>query len=55
MDCGIVKPGILARQNFSLHDVGSKKAEALAARLRSISVRTQFAFTADDAQYIRDE
>ena len=49
VDCGIVKPGILARQNFSLHDVGSEKAEALAARLRSISVRTQFAFTADDA------
>lgn len=36
VDNGIVKPGLIARQNFSLDDIGSNKALALAKRLRSL-------------------
>lgn len=35
-DNTIVKPGVLARQNYTTDDVGSPKAEALAHRLRSL-------------------
>jgi hypothetical protein len=49
VDNGLVKPGILARQNFTLNDVGSNKAEALAAHLRSVSARTVVAGAASDA------
>jgi hypothetical protein len=37
VDNAIVKPGILARQNFVLEDIGSSKADALVRRLKSIS------------------
>lgn len=37
IDNAIVKPGLLARQNFRLNDIGSNKALALADRLRSIA------------------
>ncbi len=36
VDNGIVKPGLLARQNFTIDDVGKSKASALAERLRKI-------------------
>lgn len=36
VDNGIVKPGLLARQNFRLEDIGANKATALAARLRTL-------------------
>jgi len=36
VDNSIVKPGVLLRQNFTLDDIGDKKATALARRLRSI-------------------
>ena len=36
VDNTIVKPGLLARQNFALEDIGSPKAEALVRRLKSI-------------------
>lgn len=36
VDNSIVKPGLLARQNYQLDDVGSSKAEALARRLRAV-------------------
>lgn len=56
VDSGLVKPGILARQNFALSDVGSNKAEALAARLRSVSARTLVAGTGTDAHaYITED
>jgi hypothetical protein len=41
LDNAIVKPGLLARQNFTLADIGARKAEALAGRLRSVSMATQ--------------
>lgn len=37
IDNGRVKPGLIARQNFSYDDIGAPKALALAARLRSIT------------------
>lgn len=49
VDNGLVTPGILARQNFALDDVGSNKAEALAIRLSSVSARSVVAGTASDA------
>jgi len=49
VDSGFVKPGILARQNFALEEVGRNKAEALAVRLRSVSARTVVVGTASDA------
>ncbi|MBL9170806.1 MAG: ThiF family adenylyltransferase [Verrucomicrobiales bacterium] len=36
VDNGIVQPGLLARQNFSLGDIGASKATALAGRLRAV-------------------
>ncbi len=36
VDNAVVKPGVLARQNYTLQDIGSAKADALAGRLRSI-------------------
>ena len=37
VDNGIVKPGLLARQNYTLEDIGANKAEALSIRLRAIA------------------
>jgi ThiF family/Prokaryotic E2 family A len=37
VDDGLVKPGLLVRQNYALIDTGRNKAEALADRLRSIA------------------
>jgi integrative and conjugative element protein (TIGR02256 family) len=37
VDNGIVKPGLLTRQNFVLDDIGSNKAKALAPRLAAIA------------------
>lgn len=37
VDNSIVKPGLLARQNYRMEDVGANKAEALATRLRAVS------------------
>src|SRR3984957_19669147 len=37
VDNAIVKPGVLARQNYTLQDIGSQKADALAGRLRSVA------------------
>jgi ThiF family/Prokaryotic E2 family A/Prokaryotic homologs of the JAB domain len=37
VDNGLVKPGLLVRQNFVLADIGRNKAEALAERLRRIA------------------
>ncbi len=36
VDNAIVKPGVLARQNYAMDDVGSSKAEVLARRLQSL-------------------
>jgi ThiF family len=36
VDNSLVKPGVLARQNYRLDDIGSNKARALGGRLRSI-------------------
>jgi hypothetical protein len=36
VDNTIVKPGLLARQNYILDDIGSPKSEALARRLKSL-------------------
>ena len=36
VDSGVVKPGLLARQNFITNDIGNNKAAALAARLRQL-------------------
>ncbi len=41
VDNAIVKPGLLARQNFRLKDIGANKAQALAQRLRLLSAATQ--------------
>jgi hypothetical protein len=37
VDNGRVKPGLLVRQNFTLDDIGSAKAVALASRIKTIS------------------
>lgn len=55
VDSSFVKPGVLARQNYSLNDVGSKKAEALAARVDAVSASTQFRWTAGDAHVFATE
>lgn len=36
VDDGIVKPGLLARQNFVLDDIGANKARALTVRLQAL-------------------
>lgn len=36
VDTGIVKPGLLARQNFTMGDIGNNKAIALKTRLQSL-------------------
>jgi tRNA A37 threonylcarbamoyladenosine dehydratase len=41
VDNTIVKPGVLARQNFRLEDIGANKATALAKRLESIAFGIQ--------------
>lgn len=38
VDNGIVKPGLLARQNYTQEDIGSNKAKKLESRLQSIVV-----------------
>lgn len=40
VDNSIVKPGVLARQNFELGDIGSNKSDALARRLKAITAIT---------------
>lgn len=37
VDNAVVGPGLLTRQNYSLRDIGKRKADALAERLREIS------------------
>jgi hypothetical protein len=49
VDNGIVKPGILARQNYCLTDIGKNKAAALAPRLRSLTRGGQVEDFAADA------
>ncbi|EQD43709.1 UBA/THIF-type NAD/FAD binding protein, partial [mine drainage metagenome] len=39
VDNNIVKPGVLARQNFMLEDIGANKAKALARRICAIAAR----------------
>lgn len=39
-DNGIVTGGLLARQNYTDHDIGAPKADRLAARLRAIATTT---------------
>ena len=41
VDSSMVKPGLLARQNFTLEDIGASKAFALARRLRAICTGTE--------------
>lgn len=36
VDNGLVKPGLLARQNYRTEDIGDKKAQALAVRLKAL-------------------
>jgi ThiF family protein/E2/UBC family protein A len=49
VDHSIVKPGLLARQNYRLKDIGSNKAEALADRLEGITQQTAVAFFGGEA------
>lgn len=50
VDNGMVKPGLLVRQNFTLEDIGANKAKALAGRLRAIAtVAGGIQFFDDDA------
>lgn len=44
VDNSIVKPGLLARQNFRLEDIGLNKAEALAKRIQSLTSSTSIQF-----------
>ena len=61
VDNAIVKPGLLARQNFQLQDIGADKSQALADRLRSLSAEIQceafpreaHAFIAEDPSRLR--
>lgn len=62
VDTAVVKPGILARQNFLLQDIGSNKAQALAGRLTAIvqgctvapHAREAHAFLMEDKGRFRD-
>ncbi|HWB12783.1 MAG TPA: ThiF family adenylyltransferase [Gemmataceae bacterium] len=40
VDNALVKPGLLARQNYGLEDIGANKAVALYSRIAAIAVRT---------------
>jgi hypothetical protein len=51
VDNGIVKPGLLIRQNFRLDDIGAPKAKALAARLQSITPSITVEHEATDAHH----
>jgi hypothetical protein len=60
VDSSIVKPGLLARQNYALADIASGKAEALACRLRAIArvpvehfAREAHSFLMEDTHRIR--
>ena len=62
VDNAKVKPGVLARQNFILDDIGSNKAEALARRLKAITHgctilpygREAYAFVTEKKEIIHD-
>jgi len=49
VDSSIVKPGLLARQNYRLDDIGGSKAAALAERIGSIASRTVVSHSSADA------
>lgn len=49
VDNGIVKPGVLIRQNFRLEDIGVSKAAALADRIASIAPSILVEYEATDA------
>ena len=56
VDNSIVKPGLLARQNYRLEDIGSNKAVALAERLGSIAQGTIIQnFNAEAHRFITEE
>jgi len=56
VDNTLVKPGLLARQNYALDDIGSPKAEALAQRLREVcQVATITAFTCEAHRFLLSE
>jgi len=49
VDNSFVKPGLLARQNYRLNDIGSNKAHALAERIRTIMPAGSIQSFAQDA------
>lgn len=55
VDNGIVKPGLLARQNFRLQDIGTNKAKALAARLKLIAKISCEAFPRDAHAFLTEQ
>lgn len=54
LDKGLVKPGLLARQNYRLQDIGSNKAKALSVRLKSIARVTCEAIPREAHAYLAD-
>jgi hypothetical protein len=55
VDNAIVKPGILARQNFTLEEIGSSKAKALAKRTQQLTSGTTVqAFYKEAHSFISD-
>ena len=62
VDNAKVKPGVLARQNFTLDDIGSNKAAALARRLKAITHgctivpygREAYAFVTENKETLHD-
>jgi hypothetical protein len=55
LDNGIVKPGLLARQNFRLQDIGTNKAKALAARLKLIARISCEAFPRETHAFLTEQ
>ena len=56
VDDSIVKPGILARQNYILDDIGARKAPALANRLQAIISRDKIqAFIREAHSFIMED
>ncbi|MCX5711740.1 MAG: ThiF family adenylyltransferase, partial [Candidatus Omnitrophica bacterium] len=51
VDHSIVKPGLLARQNYTLEDIGSNKATALAKRLQEIIPKESVEYFPCEAHY----
>jgi hypothetical protein len=56
VDNSIVKPGLLARQNYQLEDIGLNKAEALAKRIRAI-IKREFvnSFNSEALNFIKED